>query len=259
MLTVLLHADGWRVEYLGADTPPAQALALAEALDADVVCFSAALAESAAALEEQFAGTPHRDRPAIVVGGHAVDDRFADRVGARRLDDDLVAAVRRLRDRRPVSYARSAAAGAAAATVWGLQEPLDRAAFRSGYSDIALLGKLVTRGSGWRAAGFGIHAANGAAFGLAFEAAAAPDGLGAPALGRRPGDGRARHALPARAPHRPLPSRSGRAARPAHRAQPTGLPAGSLAPRALRHPARPLVFLSRRGCVASLTLRVSPP
>jgi hypothetical protein len=70
-----------------------------------------------------------------------------------------------------MSWARSAAAGAAAATVWGLQEPLDRAAFRSDYSDIALLGKFVTRDTGWRAAGFAIHAANGAAFGLAFEAA----------------------------------------------------------------------------------------
>jgi MerR family transcriptional regulator, light-induced transcriptional regulator len=97
MLTVLLHADGWRVEYLGADTPAAQALALAEAVGADVVCFSAAQAESAAALEEQLAATPHGDRPAIVVGGRAVDDRLADRVGAHRLDDDLVAAVRGLR------------------------------------------------------------------------------------------------------------------------------------------------------------------
>jgi hypothetical protein len=70
-----------------------------------------------------------------------------------------------------VSWARSAAAGAAAATVWGLQEPLDRAIFRSGYSDIALLGKLVTRGPYWRAAGFALHTANGAAFGLAYEAA----------------------------------------------------------------------------------------
>jgi hypothetical protein len=70
-----------------------------------------------------------------------------------------------------VSWARSAAAGATAATVWGLQEPLDRAVFRTDYSDIALLGKLVTRGRGWRPLGFAIHAANGAAFGLAYEAA----------------------------------------------------------------------------------------
>ena len=63
---------------------------------------------------------------------------------------------------------RAAAAGAAAATVWGLQEPLDTRVFRCDYSDIALLGKAVTRGPGWRTAGFAVHAVNGAMFGLAF-------------------------------------------------------------------------------------------
>src|SRR5437764_7771749 len=66
--------------------------------------------------------------------------------------------------------ARAAAAGAAAATVWGLLEPLDERLFRSDYRDIALLGKLVTGGRGWKAAGFVLHAANGALFGLGFEA-----------------------------------------------------------------------------------------
>jgi hypothetical protein len=64
---------------------------------------------------------------------------------------------------------RTATAGAIAATVWGLQEPLDQRLFRCDYSDIALLGKAVTRGPGWRAAGFAIHAVNGAIFGLAFD------------------------------------------------------------------------------------------
>ena len=65
--------------------------------------------------------------------------------------------------------ARAAAAGAAAATAWGLLEPLDRRVFGCDYSDIALLGKLVTRGRRWRVAGFALHAANGAVFGLAFH------------------------------------------------------------------------------------------
>ena len=65
--------------------------------------------------------------------------------------------------------ARAAAAGAAAATVWGLLEPLDKRLFRHDYSDVALLGKLVTRGRGWRAAGFALHGFNGALFGLAFH------------------------------------------------------------------------------------------
>jgi len=53
-----------------------------------------------------------------------------------------------------------------AATVWGLIEPLDQRLLRCDYSDVALLGKAVTRGPRWRAAGFALHAANGAAFGL---------------------------------------------------------------------------------------------
>ena len=51
-----------------------------------------------------------------------------------------------------------ALAGAAAAAVWGLLEPLDRRLFRCDYSDVDLLG------GGRR--GFAIHMVNGAAFGL---------------------------------------------------------------------------------------------
>ena len=67
------------------------------------------------------------------------------------------------------SRARAAAAGAAAATVWWLLEPLDQRLFRCEYSDIALLGKAVTRRPWWRPLGFAIHAANGAVFGLAYD------------------------------------------------------------------------------------------
>jgi hypothetical protein len=40
---------------------------------------------------------------------------------------------------------------------------------RCDYSDVAVLGKLVTPGRGWRAIGLGIHVANGALFGLAYD------------------------------------------------------------------------------------------
>jgi hypothetical protein len=52
---------------------------------------------------------------------------------------------------------RAAVAGAVAATVWGLQEPFDQRVFRCRYSDIRIVGWVV-------------HAANGAVFGLAFDA-----------------------------------------------------------------------------------------
>ena len=67
--------------------------------------------------------------------------------------------------------ARFATAGAVAAIVWALAEPVDRRLFRSDYSDVAVLGKFVTTGRGWRPIGFALHAANGAAFGLAYREA----------------------------------------------------------------------------------------
>src|SRR6059058_6169822 len=66
--------------------------------------------------------------------------------------------------------ARAAASGAVAALLWGLLEPLDEPIFRSDYRNVALLGKLLVRGRGWRVAGLAAHTANGALFGLAFHA-----------------------------------------------------------------------------------------
>ena len=60
---------------------------------------------------------------------------------------------------------RAAAAGAVAALVWGLQEPLDRGVFGCDYSDVLFLGR------GRRSLGFAVHMANGALFGIAFDAA----------------------------------------------------------------------------------------
>ena len=64
---------------------------------------------------------------------------------------------------------RYAAAGAVAALAWAAAEPLDRRALRHDYSDVALLGKWLTRGPLWRPAGLAWHAANGAVFGLALR------------------------------------------------------------------------------------------
>jgi hypothetical protein len=59
---------------------------------------------------------------------------------------------------------RAAVAGSVAAVVWGLQEPLDQRVFGCDYSDVLFLGR------GHRSVGFLVHAANGALFGLAFDA-----------------------------------------------------------------------------------------
>jgi hypothetical protein len=67
------------------------------------------------------------------------------------------------------SRLRTAAAGAVAATVWGLVESLDCRLFRSDHRDIAVLGKAVTRGPAWKPLGYALHAVNGALFGLAYH------------------------------------------------------------------------------------------
>lgn len=66
---------------------------------------------------------------------------------------------------------RSALAGTTAALVWAAQEPLDQRVLRCDYSDVAVLGKGVTRGRAWRATGLAIHTVNGALFGVAFHEA----------------------------------------------------------------------------------------
>jgi hypothetical protein len=64
---------------------------------------------------------------------------------------------------------RGAAAGAAAAAAWAASEPLLRRLAGTPYSDVRLLGRIVTRGRAWPVVGLALHVANGAAFGAAFE------------------------------------------------------------------------------------------
>jgi hypothetical protein len=63
-----------------------------------------------------------------------------------------------------------ALAGGVAAATWAAQQPADKRAFASGYDDVELLGKAVTRGEAWPAAGLALHVANGAAFGATYSA-----------------------------------------------------------------------------------------
>ena len=70
--------------------------------------------------------------------------------------------------RRPLN---GALAGAAAAAIWAAQQPLDKRVFGTRYDDVELLGKLVTRGPAWPAAGLVWHMANGAVFGAVYALA----------------------------------------------------------------------------------------
>lgn len=64
---------------------------------------------------------------------------------------------------------RGALAGVVAAAAWGAAEPALGRALRVPYSDIRLLGAVVTTGPGWKRAGLALHLVNGALFGAVFE------------------------------------------------------------------------------------------
>jgi hypothetical protein len=61
-----------------------------------------------------------------------------------------------------------ALAGGIAAGVWALQQAADKRVFDSGYDDVELLGKALTRGEAWPVAGAALHVGNGAAFGAVY-------------------------------------------------------------------------------------------
>ena len=63
---------------------------------------------------------------------------------------------------------RGGVAGAVAAVVMTLEQPLDKRLFDSSYDDVEILGKLVTRGDGWRPIGLALHVQNGAILGAAY-------------------------------------------------------------------------------------------
>ncbi|WP_411276977.1 MerR family transcriptional regulator [Gaiella sp.] len=97
MLAVALRADGWRVEYLGADTPADTAIEFAEKIGATILCFSAARDASLEALRVSLVTPTSRSNVPIVIGGGASTPELARELGATHVSGDLGAAVTRLR------------------------------------------------------------------------------------------------------------------------------------------------------------------
>jgi hypothetical protein len=64
---------------------------------------------------------------------------------------------------------RGAVAGAVAAAVWALQQPLDKRLFGCEYDDVELLGRAVVSGDTWYPAGLALHMVNGALFGATYS------------------------------------------------------------------------------------------
>jgi hypothetical protein len=87
--------------------------------------------------------------------------------------------------------ARGAVAGVVAAGVWAAQGPLDKRVFGVDCDDTELLGKAVTRGPAWAAAGTALHLFNGAVFGAVYANVAPRTPL--PSWARGPAAGLAEH------------------------------------------------------------------
>ena len=97
MLAVMLRADGWRVEFLGADTPVETALQFAEKIGASMLCVSAARAASVELVRATLKTTSVPPGTALVLGGSAVDRDLARELQATYADEALDVAVARLR------------------------------------------------------------------------------------------------------------------------------------------------------------------
>ena len=96
MLAVLLRADGWKVSYLGQNTPVADTLVFADSLEATLVCFSAARLETFAELRAGLIAAGRRPGP-VAIGGAGVTPMAAKELGAIYSGADLVEAVAHLR------------------------------------------------------------------------------------------------------------------------------------------------------------------
>jgi methanogenic corrinoid protein MtbC1 len=97
MLAVMLRTDGWRVEFLGADTPVAEAITFADDVGATMLCLSASRTESLESLRSAIAAASPPDGLALVLGGPAVTPEIARDLRATYADGELDLAVARLR------------------------------------------------------------------------------------------------------------------------------------------------------------------
>jgi len=97
MLAVMLRTDGWRVEFLGPDTPADAALAFAEECGATMLCISTSRRESVDAMRKALSAATRPDGLTLVFGGAAMSPAVARELRGTYADDRLDAAVKRLR------------------------------------------------------------------------------------------------------------------------------------------------------------------
>lgn len=95
-VAIALRNDGWRVAYVGADTPIADAVDLASRLSASVLGFSITVPDHLGPLRRALAKTPPPTGTTLVLGGAAASPAVAREVGGRHAAGDLGTLVRRV-------------------------------------------------------------------------------------------------------------------------------------------------------------------
>jgi MerR family transcriptional regulator, light-induced transcriptional regulator len=96
---IALREAGWRIMFLGADTPIATIAEAVRSVAARAVVLNAVLGERLAAVEGQLAELA-RSVP-VAIGGAGAERELAERLGAVLLEDDPVAAATRFAERPP--------------------------------------------------------------------------------------------------------------------------------------------------------------
>ena len=97
MASIALRRDGWKIAYLGADTPLADALALAVRMSARVLGISLALSDRAEALVQALADARLPASLDVVIGGAASSSALAKQLGATYAGAELAGAVETMR------------------------------------------------------------------------------------------------------------------------------------------------------------------
>ena len=136
-----------------------------------MLCLSAARNETVELLRESLGSTKPPTDAALVLGGAGVtrgSRESFERLTPPESSTSPSGGCGASRPDEPLAEGRPRGRGGC----WGLgARGADRPKlFRFSYSDIALLGKLVTRGPHWRAVGWVVHIVNGAVAGLVFWA-----------------------------------------------------------------------------------------
>jgi MerR family transcriptional regulator, light-induced transcriptional regulator len=97
MAAIALRRDGWKIVYLGADTPLADALALATRLDSRILGISLANTMRADAVQEVLAEHGLPEGLVLVVGGSGASNAVAERLGGVYAGAELGRAVEAVR------------------------------------------------------------------------------------------------------------------------------------------------------------------